>query len=101
MSSGDVLCRFLLGLAGTLASASLVEACAIEGQTAAVLGAGQERGAWATPVELAWLDKLGRWNEGRGATHSVLLGGPRRCRPGADRAAPTSTHVLPACVLPL
>jgi hypothetical protein len=67
MSSGDVLCRFLMGLAGTLACASLFVGCAIDRQTGEVLGAGQERGPWATPAELAWLEKLGRWNERLGA----------------------------------
>jgi hypothetical protein len=62
VSSGGLLCRFLLGLAAGLAAAALVAGCAIDGRSGGVLGAGQPAGAWATPLERAWLGKLGRWS---------------------------------------
>lgn len=62
MSSEGVLCRFLLGLAAGLVAAALVAGCAIDGRSGGVLGAGQPAGAWASPLERAWLGKLGRWN---------------------------------------
>jgi hypothetical protein len=62
VSSEGFLVRFLLGLAGSLAAAALAVGCATSKPHAAVLGAGQERGSWATPAELSWLKQLGSWN---------------------------------------
>jgi hypothetical protein len=64
VSSEDFLTRFLLGLAGSLAGVSLAVACTVsspppEGHA---LGAGAATGSWATPAELAWLEKLGAWD---------------------------------------
>jgi hypothetical protein len=64
VSSGGFLLRFLLGLAGSLAAVSLAFVFAgssrhVEGH---VLGAGVTSGSWATPAELAWLEKLGSWD---------------------------------------
>jgi len=64
VSSGGFLLRFLLGLAGSLAAVSLAFVFAgssrqVEGH---VLGAGVTSGSWASPAELAWLEKLGSWD---------------------------------------
>jgi hypothetical protein len=64
MSSEGLLCRFLLGLAAGLAAAAFVAGCAIDERSGGVLGAGQAKAGWASPVERAWLEKLGRWNTG-------------------------------------
>jgi hypothetical protein len=64
VSSGGFLLRFLVGLAGSLAAVSLVVVFAGSSQHAEghVLGAGVTSGSWATPAELAWLEKLGSWD---------------------------------------
>lgn len=64
MSSGGFLLRFLLGLAGSLAVVSLAVVFTGSSQHAEghVLGAGVTSGSWATPAELAWLEKLGSWD---------------------------------------
>jgi hypothetical protein len=64
VSSAGFLLRFLVGLLGTLAAASLAVGCAVSGRDVEghVLGAGAEVGSWATPAELAWLEKLGAWD---------------------------------------
>jgi hypothetical protein len=56
--------RFLLGLAGSLAVVSLAVVFTGSSQHAEahVLGAGATSGSWATPAELAWLEKLGSWD---------------------------------------
>jgi hypothetical protein len=56
--------RFLLGLAGSLVVLSLAVVFTGSSQRAEghVLGAGVSSGSWATPVELAWLRKLGSWD---------------------------------------
>jgi hypothetical protein len=64
VSSQGFLLRFLFGLLGSLAAASLVVGCAVSSRDVDghVLGAGAEIGSWATPAELAWLEKLGAWD---------------------------------------
>jgi len=56
--------RFLLGLAGSLVVISLAVVFTGSGQRAEghVLAAGITSGSWATPAELAWLEKLGSWD---------------------------------------
>jgi hypothetical protein len=56
--------RFLIGLAGSLAAVSLAVVFTGSSQQAEghVLGAGVTNGSWATPAELAWLEKLGSWD---------------------------------------
>jgi hypothetical protein len=61
MSSERFLARFFLGLAGSL-TVALVVGCATSQPRGAVLGAGQERGSWATAAELSWLKQIGSWN---------------------------------------
>jgi hypothetical protein len=63
VTSGGFLLRFLLGLAGSLAAVSLAIVFTGSSQRAEghVLGAGVA-GSWATPAELAWLEKLGSWD---------------------------------------
>ncbi len=64
MNSGGFLLRFFLGLAGSLAAVSLAVVFTGSSQHAEghVLGAGVTSGSWATPAELAWLEKLGSWD---------------------------------------
>jgi hypothetical protein len=64
VSSEGFLLRFLLGLLGSLAAASLVVGCAVSSRNVEghVFGAGAEIGSWATPAELAWLERLGAWD---------------------------------------
>jgi hypothetical protein len=62
VSSEGFLIRFLLAMTATIAAVWLAVACAASRPQGAVLGAGQERGSWATPTELAWLKKLGAWD---------------------------------------
>lgn len=64
MTSGGFLFRFLLGLAGSLAAVLLAVVLTGSSQHAEgqVLGAGVTSGSWATPAELAWLEKLGSWD---------------------------------------
>jgi hypothetical protein len=56
--------RFFLGLAAGLAVVSLAVVFSGSSQRAEghVLGAGVTSGSWATPAELAWLEKLGSWD---------------------------------------
>jgi hypothetical protein len=68
VSSEAILTRFLLGLAAGLAAGAFVVGFVVEPPSSgAVLGAGQAQGTWATPAELAWLERLGRWNHRLGA----------------------------------
>jgi hypothetical protein len=62
VSSEGFLARFFLGLAGSLAVVALAVGYATSQPPGAVLGAGQERGSWATAAELSWLKQLGSWN---------------------------------------
>jgi hypothetical protein len=62
MGSGDFIVRFLLGMAAGLAAATFAVGCGAAQQHGEVLAAGQERGSWASPAELTWLQKLGSWN---------------------------------------
>jgi hypothetical protein len=64
VSSEGFLSRFFLGLAGGMTVVVLAAGCAVssrhvEGQA---LGAGGASGSWATPAELAWLERLGVWD---------------------------------------
>jgi hypothetical protein len=54
--------RFLLAMTATLGAVWLAVGCSASRPEGAALGAGQERGSWATPAELAWLKKLGAWD---------------------------------------
>jgi len=72
------LVRFLAGLASGVLCVVLVVGCAgaahratAKAKSSAVLGAGQERGSWASGAELAWLRRLGAWD-------SRLLAGLRK-----------------------
>jgi hypothetical protein len=65
VSSEGFLLRFLLGLLGSLAVISLAVGCAVSSGRHAeghVLGAVAESGSWASPAELAWLKRLGAWD---------------------------------------
>jgi hypothetical protein len=65
VNSGGFLLRFLLGLAGSLAAVSLgvvLMGSRHDAEESHVLGAGVTGGSWATPAELAWLEKLGSWD---------------------------------------
>jgi hypothetical protein len=64
VSSEGFLLRFSLGLLGSLAAILLAAGCAVSSRQAEghVLGAGVESGSWASPAELAWLEKLGAWD---------------------------------------
>lgn len=56
--------RFLLGLVVSVAAVALAVGWGASSRAAEshVLGAGIRSGSWATPAELAWLEKLGAWN---------------------------------------
>jgi hypothetical protein len=78
MGASGVVVRFVAGLASGIACVVLFVGCsgaarraAADPKPAAVLGAGQEAGRWASDAELAWLRKLGAWN-------ARLLAGLRR-----------------------
>ena len=64
MSSEGFLIRFLLGLLGSLAAISFAVGYVMPSREAQgqVLAAGVRSGSWATPAELAWLEKLGSWD---------------------------------------
>jgi len=64
VSSEGFLLRFFLGLAASLAAVVLTVGCAVHQRSTEgrVLGAGVESGSWASPVEIAWLGKLGAWD---------------------------------------
>jgi hypothetical protein len=64
VGSKGFLLRFFLGLLGSLALVAVVVGWVASGRTAQgqVLGAGAAGGSWATPAELAWLQKLGTWD---------------------------------------
>lgn len=64
MGSKGFLLRFFLGLLGSLALVAVVVGWVASGRTAQgqVLGAGVSGGSWATPAELAWLQRLGAWD---------------------------------------
>jgi hypothetical protein len=61
VSSGDFIVRFLLGMAASLVAAAFVVGCGAVHRRGEVLAAGQERGSWASPAELAWLKRVGAW----------------------------------------
>ena len=65
MGTRGLLVRFFGGMAVGVAAVAVVVGCAASSRAhprvGGVLGAGQERGRWATAAELAWLRKLGRW----------------------------------------
>jgi hypothetical protein len=75
-----------------------------------VLGAGQERGSWATAAELAWLRKLGRWettlmrsldragHASSDAAAAPYLGPVRSCSQTLDRQVgrPPTTRLVRA-----
>ena len=96
MSSEGFLVRFLLGLTGSLAVLLFAAGFVISSRepTArahAVLGAGAERGAWASAPELAWLRKLGAWDA------RLLRGLQQPSRDGARSCeADLSSRVGPA-----
>lgn len=50
-----------LGIAAVAAAIGCAAGLHGHAPAGGVLGAGQERGRWATPAELGWLHKLGRW----------------------------------------
>lgn len=66
MTARGVVVRFALGFALSVAVVALFMGWSDAGRSAApaagVLGAGQERGAWASPAEVVWLGSLGAWN---------------------------------------
>jgi hypothetical protein len=68
MSAGGVAVRSVLVVAG-LACATLLVGCsgavgrASPAKGGGVLGAGQRSGEWASATELAWLRRLGTWND--------------------------------------
>jgi len=65
MSTRGLLVRLYGGMAIGIAAVVLVMGCAAavrkHAQAGGVLAAGQERGSWASPAELAWLRRLGVW----------------------------------------
>jgi hypothetical protein len=78
VSATGVLVRFLAGLASGVLCVVLFVGCGeaahkptAKAKGSAVLGAGQERGSWASDAELAWLKRLGSWD-------SRLLAGLRK-----------------------
>jgi hypothetical protein len=68
VSTWGLVLRIFGGMAAGAAAVALALGCVNAARPGArvsgVLGAGQERGAWASPTELAWLKKLGRWEAG-------------------------------------
>ncbi len=72
MTSGGIALRFALGMVAGLVAVAVAFGFASAGHSApergGVLGAGQRTDGWATPIEIAWLSKLGAWD-------SRLLGG--------------------------
>jgi hypothetical protein len=64
VSSTGFLWRFLLGLTGSLAAVTLAVGYAVSSRQVEghVLGAGADRGSWATSGEIRWLEKLGAWD---------------------------------------
>jgi hypothetical protein len=93
MGARGVGVRFLAGLASGLSCIVLVVACSgiaqrtakPEASAAAVLGAGQTGGSWATEAELTWLRKLGAWD-------TRLLAGLRKA--GEIEASPELVQEL-------
>lgn len=73
MGSGGFIVRFLLGLAGGLAAASLLIALSGVRPQGAALAAGTEAGSWASPGELTWLRAAGWWET------RILRHGDRGC----------------------
>jgi hypothetical protein len=62
-SRGFIL-RFLLGMAGGLAAATLLIGWVGVRPQGAALAAGTASGSWASAAELAWLSAAGRWETG-------------------------------------
>lgn len=67
MSTGGLLVRFFGGMIAGVAAVAVAVGCAASSndnaRAGAVLGAGQERGAWATRGEIRWLTTLGVWEK--------------------------------------
>jgi hypothetical protein len=61
VSSGGFIARFLLGLAGGVAVFTLIVAWSGVRPQGQALAAGQAGGSWASPRELAWLERAGAW----------------------------------------
>jgi hypothetical protein len=67
MSTGGLVIRFFGGMIAGVAAVAIAVGCATSAKShataGAVLGAGQERGAWATRGEVRWLTELGVWEK--------------------------------------
>jgi hypothetical protein len=120
MGSGEFLPRFLLGLAGGVAIGvvAVLSLLGFKGHHAGprwgVLGAGStsSSAAWASPAELAWLERLGSWDlqlrrglETAAAASSIRrlqsLRGGASCTGALERSvgAPPTTRLRPAYAL--
>jgi len=98
MSTGGLLVRFGAGMVIGIAAVVLCMGCATarRGHAAgAVLGAGQERGAWASPAELSWLQRLGKWET------SLMEALDRASRVDSNAAAAGIARVVGRCTMTL
>src|SRR5437764_1999122 len=50
-----------IGIAAVVVAMGCAAAARDHARASGVLAAGQERGSWASPAELAWLRRLGVW----------------------------------------